>query len=88
MSFLCLLEFYFLPELSEQECSMLVDNNEDLPEACRRYESVKARLDARQSDPFVGMTPGGQRAVRNAQIQRRMSTRHGQGVQGKKTSWF
>ena len=75
-------------ELTEQECSALVDKNEEIPEACKSYESVKAKLNAKSSDPFAGMTPGAQRAVRNAQIQRRMSTRHGQGKEGKKSSWF
>jgi hypothetical protein len=44
-------------------------------------------LDAK-SDPFAGMPAGAQSAVRNAQIKRRMSTRHGQGKEGKKSSWF
>ena len=49
--------------------------------------SVRKKLDAKM-DPFAGMSGGAKGAVRNAQIQRRMSTRHGQGKEGKKSSWF
>ena len=34
------------------------------------------------------MPAGARTQVRNAQIKRRMSTRHGQGKEGKKSSWF
>ena len=67
----------------------LVDKDSaDIPEECKKFESVKAKLEAKQADPFAGMTPGAKAAVRTAQIKRRMSTRHGQGAQGQKTSWF
>jgi hypothetical protein len=74
-------------ELSEPECSAMADNSEEVPPECMKFASVKAKLDSK-SDPFAGMTAGAQRAVRNAQIKRRMSTRHGQGPQGEKKSWF
>lgn len=74
-------------ELSEKECSDMVDKSEDVPAECLLFASVKAKLDSK-NDPFAGMPGGAARAVRNAQIQRRMSTRHGQGPQGKKSSWF
>jgi hypothetical protein len=80
------------PQFSEQSCSALLDQPGvvEIPEACKQYASVKTKLEAKMAsdDPFAGMTPGAQRAVRNAQIKRRMSTRHGQGAQGKKASWF
>lgn len=66
----------------------LVDKDAEIPEECKKFESVKAKLEAKQADPFAGMTPGAKAAVRSAQIKRRMSTRHGQGAQGQKTSWF
>lgn len=79
-------------QVSEQSCSALLDQPGvlEIPEACKQYASVKTKLEAKiaSDDPFAGMTPGAQRAVRNAQIKRRMSTRHGQGTQGKKASWF
>ena len=71
---------------SEEYCTKLLDKNSEIPEACKAYASVKAKLDAKM-DPFAGM-PAGASAVRNAQIKRRMSTRHGQGKEGKKSSWF
>ncbi|CAJ1931871.1 unnamed protein product [Cylindrotheca closterium] len=74
-------------KLSEKECSDIADKSEDVPSECLIFASVKAKLDSK-NDPFAGMPGGAARAVRNAQIQRRMSTRHGQGVQGKKSSWF
>eukprot|EP00980_Cylindrotheca_fusiformis_P010423 scaffold2315_cov113-Cylindrotheca_fusiformis.AAC.16 len=77
----------FSKKLSEQECSAMVDKAEELPSECMKFESVKSKLDCK-NNPFHGMTPGAQKAVRNAQMKRRMSTRHGQGVQGKKSSWF
>jgi GrpB-like predicted nucleotidyltransferase (UPF0157 family) len=74
-------------EPSEKECQALVDKNAaEIPESCKKYASVKAALDAKQ-DPFAGMSAGHSQ-VRNAQIKRRMSTRHGQGKEGKKSSWF
>lgn len=76
-------------EPTEQYCSSLVDKADaDIPEACKKYASVKAKLEAKNGDPFLGMTPGAQAAVRSAQVKRRMSTRHGQGAQGQKKSWF
>jgi hypothetical protein len=65
----------------------MVDKSEEVPAECMLFASVKAKIDSK-SDPFAGMTPGAQKAVRNAQIRRRMSTRHGQGPQGEKKSWF
>lgn len=65
----------------------MVDKAEELPAECMKFASVKAKLDSK-SGAYAGMTPGAQRAVKNAQMKRRMSTRHGQGVQGKKSSWF
>lgn len=79
---------FVVSEPTEKYCSALVDKNAEVPEACKKYASVKAKLDAKASDPFAGMTPGAKAAVKQAQIKRRMSTRHGQGAQGKKSSWF
>jgi hypothetical protein len=75
-------------EPTEEYCNALLDKDSEVPDACFTYASVKAKLEAKQSDPFAGMTPGAQAAVKQAQIKRRMSTRHGQGAQGKKSSWF
>jgi hypothetical protein len=74
-------------EPSEEYCSTLLDKNTEIPEACKKYASIKAKLEAKVTDPFAGMS-GGRSQVRNAQIKRRMSTRHGQGKEGKKSSWF
>ena len=63
-----------------------MDKDAEVPESCKKFASVKAALDAKM-DPFAGMS-GGRSQVRNAQIKRRMSTRHGQGKDGKKSSWF
>lgn len=73
--------------VSEQYCKQLLDKDAEVPDACKRFASIKAQLDAK-ADPYVGMTPGAQSAVRNAQIKRRMSTRHNQGKEGKRSSWF
>lgn len=74
--------------VSENYCKKLVDDNSEIPDACKRFASIKAQLDAK-SDPYAGMTPGAaQSIVRNAQIKRRMSTRHNQGKEGKKSSWW
>jgi hypothetical protein len=64
--------------------------NEEIPEACKQYASVVAKLEkkVKAADPFAGMAGGASSSVRNAQIKRRMSTRHNQGPQGKKSSWF
>ena len=84
-------------EPTEKYCSALLDKgqNVEIPEACKKYASVRSKLQtassaaaSKTSDPFAGMTPGAKAAVRSAQIKRRMSTRHGQGAQGKKSSWF
>eukprot|EP00934_Nitzschia_sp_Nitz4_P008224 Nitzschia sp. Nitz4//scaffold26_size159584//70620//71092//NITZ4_002490-RA/size159584-snap-gene-0.30-mRNA-1//-1//CDS//3329545079//8214//frame0 len=73
-------------ELSEKYCTSLLEKSTaDIPEACKKYASVKERLEA---DKFAGMTPGAKAQVKSAQIKRRMSTRHGQGTEGKKSSWF
>lgn len=74
--------------MSENYCKKLLENDSEIPDACKRFASIKAHLDAKASDPYVGMTPGAKSAVRNAQIKRRMSTRHNQGKEGKKSSWF
>ena len=74
--------------MSESYCKKLVDNDSEVPDACKKFASIKAQLDAKVSDPYAGMTPGAQKAVRNAQIKRRMSTRHNQGKEGKKSSWW
>lgn len=74
--------------VSENYCKKLLDDNSDIPDACKRFASIKAHLDAKSSDPYEGMTPGAQQAVRTAQIKRRMSTRHNQGKEGKKSSWW
>ena len=67
----------------------LLDDESDMPDACKRFASIKAKLDAKTSDPYAGMTPGAaQSMVRNAQIKRRMSTRHKQGKEGKKSFWW
>ena len=66
---------------------MQLDKNLAIPEACKEYASVRAKL-SKSADPYAGMAGGANAAVRNAQIKRRMSTRHGQGAQGKKSSWF
>jgi hypothetical protein len=73
--------------VSENYCKKLIDDNSEIPDACKRFASIKAHLDAK-SDPYAGMTPGAQAVVRNAQIKRRMSTRHNQGKEGKKSSWW
>jgi len=73
-------------KLSEKECMAMTEKSEEVPAECLMYASVKAKLEA--TNPLAGMSAGSARAVRNAQIQRRMSTRHGQGAQGKKSSWF
>ena len=73
--------------MSENYCKKLIDDDKEIPDACKRFASIKAQLDAKL-DPYVGMTPGAKSAVRNAQIKRRMSTRHNQGKEGKKSSWF
>mmetsp|Transcript_48354 Transcript_48354/g.140999 ORF Transcript_48354/g.140999 Transcript_48354/m.140999 type:complete len:82 (+) Transcript_48354:77-322(+) len=76
-------------EPTEKYCSSLLEkDNVEIPEACKKYASIKAKLEAKAADPFAGMTPGAKAAVRSAQIKRRMSTRHGQGSQGQKSSWF
>jgi hypothetical protein len=78
------------PKLSEEYCTTLADKAtkpSEVPEACKQFASVKAKLESK-SDPYAGMSAGSRTNVRNAQIKRRMSTRHGQGPQGKKTSWF
>lgn len=78
-------------KLSEEYCTNLADKAKaagDVPDACMIYASVKAKLDSKATDPYAGMSAGSRTNVRNAQIKRRMSTRHGQGPQGKKTSWF
>jgi hypothetical protein len=76
-------------KVSEKYCSALLENNAaEIPEACKQYASVKAKLEARALDPFAGMSPGSKASVRHAQIKRRMSTRHGQGAPGKSSSWF
>jgi len=74
--------------VSEQHCKRLLDNHNDVPDACKRFASIKAQLDADTSDPYAGMTPGAKSVVRNAQIKRRMSTRHNQGKEGKSSSWW
>mmetsp|Transcript_10671 Transcript_10671/g.25457 ORF Transcript_10671/g.25457 Transcript_10671/m.25457 type:complete len:86 (-) Transcript_10671:502-759(-) len=77
-------------KLSEEYCTTLADKAKgasEVPDACLVYESVKAKLDSK-TDPFAGMGGGSRTNVRNAQIKRRMSTRHGQGPQGKSKSWF
>mmetsp|Transcript_27206 Transcript_27206/g.59903 ORF Transcript_27206/g.59903 Transcript_27206/m.59903 type:complete len:84 (-) Transcript_27206:427-678(-) len=75
--------------VSENYCKKLVDDNSEIPDACKRFASIKAQLDEKsKGDPYAGMTPGAQRTVRNAQIKRRMSTRHNQGKEGKKSSWW
>lgn len=74
--------------VSETYCKKLLDENSDIPDSCKRFASIKAHLDANSEDPYAGMTPGAQKAVRNAQIKRRMSTRHNQGKEGKKSSWW
>jgi hypothetical protein len=73
--------------VSENYCKKLIDDNSEIPDACKRFASIKAQL-AAKSDPYAGMTPGAQAIVRNAQIKRRMSTRHNQGKEGKKSSWW
>jgi hypothetical protein len=82
-------------EPTEAYCSDLLDTNTtaDIPEECKKYASIKAKLHAKSSssdvaDPYAGMSAGSRTNVRNAQIKRRMSTRHGQGPVGKKNSWF
>eukprot|EP00339_Tiarina_fusa_P007972 CAMPEP_0117044982 /NCGR_PEP_ID=MMETSP0472-20121206/31143_1 /TAXON_ID=693140 ORGANISM="Tiarina fusus, Strain LIS" /NCGR_SAMPLE_ID=MMETSP0472 /ASSEMBLY_ACC=CAM_ASM_000603 /LENGTH=79 /DNA_ID=CAMNT_0004756857 /DNA_START=17 /DNA_END=256 /DNA_ORIENTATION=+ len=72
---------------TEEYCSALVDKDGEIPEACKQFASIRKKLDAKM-DPFAGMGGGTKSAVRNAQIKRRMSTRHGQGPDGKKKSWF
>ncbi|KAG7337790.1 hypothetical protein IV203_015260 [Nitzschia inconspicua] len=75
-------------EPSEEYCIGLLNKNTEIPEACKQYASVKETLEAKNKpDPFEGMSAG-RSQVRNAQIKRRMSTRHGQGKEGKKSSWF
>lgn len=76
--------------VSEQYCKKLVDKNADIPEACKRFESIKAELNKKlaAADPFAGMGAGASTQTRNAKIMRRMSTRHTQGKDGKKSSWF
>ena len=75
--------------VSETYCKKLLEDNSDIPDSCKRFASIKAKLDAKESDPYAGMTPGAaQSMVRNAQIKRRMSTRHRQGEQGKKSFWW
>ena len=74
--------------VSENYCKKLLDNDNDIPDACKRFASIKAQLDAKSNDPYAGMTPGAKSVVRNAQIKRRMSTRHNQGKEGKKSSWW
>eukprot|EP00533_Pseudo-nitzschia_delicatissima_P012199 CAMPEP_0197262468 /NCGR_PEP_ID=MMETSP1432-20130617/512_1 /TAXON_ID=44447 /ORGANISM="Pseudo-nitzschia delicatissima, Strain UNC1205" /LENGTH=132 /DNA_ID=CAMNT_0042726769 /DNA_START=104 /DNA_END=503 /DNA_ORIENTATION=+ len=63
--------------VSENYCKKLLEDNTDIPDACKRFASIKAKLDAKGADPYAGMTTGAaQSVVRNAQIKRRMSTRH------------
>ena len=64
-----------------------MDKDADIPDACKQFMSVRKKLDAKM-DPFAGMAGGSKSQVKNAQIKRRMSTRHGQGKEGKKSSWF
>eukprot|EP00535_Pseudo-nitzschia_heimii_P000730 CAMPEP_0197183204 /NCGR_PEP_ID=MMETSP1423-20130617/7666_1 /TAXON_ID=476441 /ORGANISM="Pseudo-nitzschia heimii, Strain UNC1101" /LENGTH=81 /DNA_ID=CAMNT_0042633767 /DNA_START=119 /DNA_END=361 /DNA_ORIENTATION=+ len=73
--------------VSENYCKKLLDKDSDIPDACKRFASIKAQLDAKSNDPYAGMTPGAKSVVRNAQIKRRMSTRHNQGKEGTKSSW-
>lgn len=78
---------YAETEPSEEYCLALLNKDTEIPEACKKYASVKENLEAKATDPFAGMSAG-RSQVRNAQIKRRMSTRHGQGKEGKKSSWF
>jgi len=74
---------------SEEDCSAMLDRAaETIPDSCKVYASIMAKLEKKAADPFAGMSAGSRKAVRNAQIQRRMSTRHGHGAHGKNTSWF
>jgi len=75
--------------VSENYCKKLLDDNTEIPDSCKRFASIKAKLDEKVGDPYAGMTHGAaQSVVRNAQIKRRMSTRHKQGKEGKKSFWW
>mmetsp|Transcript_6695 Transcript_6695/g.13806 ORF Transcript_6695/g.13806 Transcript_6695/m.13806 type:complete len:84 (-) Transcript_6695:358-609(-) len=75
--------------VSENYCKKLLEDNTDIPDACKRFASIKAKLDAKGADPYAGMTTGAaQSVVRNAQIKRRMSTRHKPSKEGTKSFWW
>lgn len=75
--------------VSETYCKKLVDQNSEVPEACKRFASVKAQLDAKNiENRFAGMSAGASSQVRKASLIRRMSTRQNQGKEKEKSSWF
>lgn len=76
--------------LSEKDCAVLFEQSgkEEIPDACMKYASIKAKLENSSADPFAGMGASARGQVKQAQIKRRMSTKHGEGPAGKKSSWF
>mmetsp|Transcript_29448 Transcript_29448/g.33053 ORF Transcript_29448/g.33053 Transcript_29448/m.33053 type:complete len:84 (+) Transcript_29448:198-449(+) len=75
--------------VSENYCVQLIDNNEEVPEDCKRFASIKAKLDAKANieNRFAGMSAGASSQVRKASLIRRMSTRQGK-KEKEKSSWF
>ena len=86
---MCLYNAITEVSVSENYCKKLLEDDSEIPDACKRFASIKAKLDTKISDPYAGMASGAaQSVVRNAQIKRRMSTRHKPGKEGKKSFWW